>query len=247
MSEFPQLELRSPNVAVIWLGDSENRFRTDYLKRLNGLLDTILNDDKYGDCTMLVTSGKGRFYSNGIDLNWLGTQDSQGQKEFVALVQHSLARFLEFPLVTVAAVNGHAFAAGGMLALAHDGRVMSSKRGWLSMPEVFLQLPFRPGMLELLRCKVPLTAHRDFIVLGHRFTAERAKQAGLVDVVTSTSNCQELVQQGVEQGLQLQGGRDMMRDSLAMMKSDMYATASKALRNDDCLPDPRIAHLFAKL
>ena len=38
-----------------------------------------------------------------------------------------------------------------MLAMAHDCRVMQTKQGWLSLPEVFLGLPFRVGMTELLK------------------------------------------------------------------------------------------------
>lgn len=51
----------------------------------------------------------------------------------------------------VMVLAGHAFAGGALLALAHDARVMQTKRGWISLPEVFLQLPFRPGMLELIK------------------------------------------------------------------------------------------------
>ena len=39
---------------------------------------------------------------------------------------------------TIAAVNGHAFAAGFILALACDYRVMTSGRAWCSMNEVRL-------------------------------------------------------------------------------------------------------------
>ncbi len=43
---------------------------------------------------------------------------------------------MTFPLVTVAAVNGHAFAGGMLLALACDFRIMNSEKGMMSMNEV---------------------------------------------------------------------------------------------------------------
>jgi enoyl-CoA hydratase/carnithine racemase len=46
---------------------------------------------------------------------------------------------------TVAAVNGHAFAAGGMMMLAHDFRVMRSDRGYFCLNEVDLGLPLAPA------------------------------------------------------------------------------------------------------
>ena len=50
-------------------------------------------------------------------------------------VHRLFARVLAFPRITVAAINGHAFAGGGMLALAHDFRVMRSDRGYFCLPE----------------------------------------------------------------------------------------------------------------
>jgi hypothetical protein len=39
-------------------------------------------------------------------------------------VHDTFIRMLTFPMITVAALNGHVFAAGAMFALAHDYRVM---------------------------------------------------------------------------------------------------------------------------
>ena len=57
---------------------------------------------------------------------------------------------LIFPVPTIAALNGHAFAAGMMLALAHDYRVMRDDRGFLCLPEVDLHMPFAPGMNSII-------------------------------------------------------------------------------------------------
>jgi len=44
---------------------------------------------------------------------------------------------------------GHAFAAGALLSLAHDYRVMRTGRGWFCLPEIKLKMFFRGGTLEL--------------------------------------------------------------------------------------------------
>ncbi len=71
-----------------------------------------------------------------------GQKDRQ---EFISAVLKFLGRVMGFPVPTVAAVNGHAFAAGAMLALAHDFRVMRSDRGFFCLPEVDINIPPGPG------------------------------------------------------------------------------------------------------
>jgi enoyl-CoA hydratase/carnithine racemase len=98
-------------------------------------------------------------------------------------VHRLFARVLAFPRITVAAVNGHAFAGGFMLALAHDLRVMRADRGFLCLPEVDLRLPLQPGMTALIQAKLRRQAAHEAIVTGRRFGAADALARGLVDEV----------------------------------------------------------------
>ena len=47
--------------------------------------------------------------------------------------------------------TGHAFALGAILALAHDYRVMRTKRGWFCLPEVKYNMLFEKGHILLFR------------------------------------------------------------------------------------------------
>jgi hypothetical protein len=77
----------------------------------------------------VVTTGVGKFYSNGLDLDFMSANPAEAQANLAEV--HSLfARVLTFPAATVAAVQGHAFGAGAMLVLAHDLCVMRSDRGY---------------------------------------------------------------------------------------------------------------------
>ena len=58
---------------------------------------------------VLITTGDGKFYSNGIDLEWLtktaGT-NPESTESFVAEFRKLMQRILIFPAITVAALNG---------------------------------------------------------------------------------------------------------------------------------------------
>ena len=49
---------------------------------------------------------------------------------------------------------GHAFAGGAIRALAHDYRVMQTKRGWFCLNEVNLGLHFGEANILLLRYEI---------------------------------------------------------------------------------------------
>ncbi|ALR11831.1 enoyl-CoA hydratase [Mycobacteroides saopaulense] len=170
----PTLELQD-TIAVLNLGTDENRFSPEWLDTVDGLLDDVLTGAQ-----ALVTVGTGKFYSNGLDLDWLMSHGDRTDW-YVGRVQALFSRVLTLPLPTVAAVNGHAFGAGAMLAVAHDYRVMRSDRGYLCFPEVDINIPFTPGMASLIQAKVGPQTAVTAMTTGHRYGGDAAVAAGLAD------------------------------------------------------------------
>src|ERR1051325_8852588 len=69
---MPYLE-RDGDVFVLYLGnegqtDNENRFHPDWIDAVHGLLDEV--EASEGPAA-LVTVATGKFYSNGLDTDWL--------------------------------------------------------------------------------------------------------------------------------------------------------------------------------
>ncbi len=172
---------RDGNVWILRMRDGENRFNAGSVAAINEALDQAGSAD--GPCA-LVTTGEGKFYSNGLDLDWLAAagQDAAG---FVDDVHRLLGRVTGFPAVTVAAVNGHAFAAGAMLATAHDFVIMREDRGYWCLPEADLGLPLTPAMFAVVTAKLPRRTAHEAIITGRRYDARQAQAAGIVHWIAS--------------------------------------------------------------
>ena len=169
-------------IAILELGDDENRFSPGFLDDIHSHLDHIVASGAHG----LVTTAGGKFYSNGLDLDWLAAHGEQTQW-YVGRVQELLARMLTLPIPSAAAVVGHAFGAGAMLALAHDFRVMRADRGYFRFPEVDINIPFTPGMAALIQAKLAPQAAIASKTTGRRFGGGDAASIGIVDATAAES------------------------------------------------------------
>ncbi|WP_031468406.1 enoyl-CoA hydratase/isomerase family protein [Sciscionella sediminilitoris] len=214
---MPELR-KDDEVFVLDLGDTENRFSPDWLTAVGEQLDTAA-----ATAGALVTSGSGKFYTNGLDLEWLLANADQ-YADYVARVHELLARLLTFPVPTVAAINGHAFGAGAMFALANDYRVMRADRGYFCFPEADINIPFTPGMAALIQAKLTPAAAMAAMTTARRFGGPQARELGLVDEVAEQ---EQVLERAVELARPL-AGKD--RGTLGAIKSTMFATAASTLR-----------------
>jgi enoyl-CoA hydratase/carnithine racemase len=113
---MPTLD-RDDSVFVLDLGSDENRLHPDWVASVNAALDEV---EKAEGPRALVTTATGKFYSNGLDLEW-AAQHMDEFEPYIVSVQHLYARLLTLPMITVAAIQGHAFAAGAMLTARRYG------------------------------------------------------------------------------------------------------------------------------
>jgi enoyl-CoA hydratase/carnithine racemase len=211
---------RDGDVFVIHLGDGEQRFNPDWVGAVLTLLDEV---EAAPAPRALVTTATGKVWSNGLDLEWMGANVEQIQP-FMTTVHELFARFLGSKVPAVAALQGHTFAAGAMLALAHDQRVMRADRGFFCLPEVDIRIPFTQGMTELVMCRIPkLTAH-EAMTTGRRYGGADAAACGLVD---------EAVDEDRVLNAALERARPLTAKdpaTLGAIKAGMYASALTALR-----------------
>ncbi|MEV0945975.1 enoyl-CoA hydratase/isomerase family protein [Rhodococcus sp. NPDC049939] len=180
---MPYLD-REGDVFILYLGnegetDNENRFHPDWIDAANALLDEV--EASEGPAA-LVTTATGKFFTNGLDTNWIFSNVDK-LPGYLDRVMEVYSRLLTFPMATVAAVQGHSFGAGAILATAHDFRVMRADRGFYCLPEVTLNMPFPIGMSTLLNSRLPKQTALEAMTTGRRYSGSDALAAGIVDEI----------------------------------------------------------------
>jgi enoyl-CoA hydratase/carnithine racemase len=211
---------RDGDVHVLRFDNGENRFTPgllDEIEKALGELETATRP------VALVTAGTGKFYSNGLDLDWI-THNPEQWGPYLDRVHGLFARLLTLPMPTVAALNGHAFAAGAMLALSHDYRVMRADRGYFCLPEVDLGLSFTPGMSALIQARLPKTTAHEAMVTGRRYGGEDARAAGIVHRTAPEAG---VVSAAIDLAASLTGKDG---EAIAKIRTVMYGPVLEALR-----------------
>lgn len=217
---------RDNDVFILDLGeqgqvDTENRMTLAWFDEVSSYLDEV--EASTGPAA-LVTTGTGKFYSNGyVPEQLLRTPEDKRTHFLVA--QALFARLLSSELPTIAALNGHAFAAGALLAIAHDERVMRADRGFFCLPEIDLGIPIPPGMVAMLLAQLPARTAQEAMFVGKRYGAVDALAEG---IVSGTAPAEELLAFAVDRAAQRAGKRGQ---TLAAIKSTTYRQVLTALQS----------------
>lgn len=183
---------REGDVFVLTMDDGENRWNTSFTRAFAEALDEV--EASAGPAALVTRSSSTKFFSNGLDLDWLqaeGEHRGGDRKVFGAEFMALMGRLITLPLPSVAAINGHAFGAGFMCALCHDVRIMRSDRGFICANEVELGMQIPDAELALFRHKIPLNAFFETVQLARRWTGPDALGAGIVQGVADLDGLQD--------------------------------------------------------
>jgi Delta3-Delta2-enoyl-CoA isomerase len=208
------LELtREGDVFVMTMIADDNRFNNETVAEINAALDEV--EASTGPAA-LVTTGTGKFYSNGLDLDGLRALPDGGFGRFLAGFYKTIGRVLASGVPSVAAINGHCFAGGAFFALCHDYRIMREDRGYFCVPEIELGLPLWTEFMGVLRTKLSPVALRDLVLTGVRLGGPDALGYGAVDAVAPDDRVLEVA---VAKAASL---ASKPREIYAQLKSQMY-------------------------
>lgn len=233
-------------IYVLKMAAADNRFNPDFCSSLHAALDRTISDlagadGREGLKYALIVTGAGKFFSNGLDLKYLATQ-SDPNRFLVEHYEPLIHKFLTFPLPTVAAINGHAFAGGMCLALSLDYRLAvrsdhhQKPSPLLSMNELLIRASIPAGMLAVLRAKLPSPQILRECIYARRWTLQEAHQDGIVDQLLQADS--EILAFAKSKAIEAK-----FSPVLGSIKTETYREASKLLLdpNSDKLDPFRFA------
>lgn len=116
---------------------------------------------------------------------------------------------------TISLLNGHAFAAGCMLAMYHDYRIQNPSKGFLCINELEFGVPLQSPMMCIFREKLTPPAFRDLVLEAKRFTGAGSVNAGLVDALGGLDETLAFIR---ERGLQKKAATGIY----GTLKEEMY-------------------------
>jgi len=207
------------NIAVITMNRGENRFNIAFCNEMLAALDAIEKKEEVN--ALVVTASDAKIWSNGMDLDWLvpaiAKKDPDIEK-FFPLQDKLMKRMLFYPMITVAAISGHAFASGAIFSCCFDFRFMRSDRGFLCFPEIDLNIPFLPYMTALVKKILPIYLVEEGELTGKRFTAAELEKC---HAIRKACTMDELMKEATGFAKGLKKGRWIVNEMKQVLHKDI--------------------------
>jgi enoyl-CoA hydratase/carnithine racemase len=140
---------------------------------------------------VVLASDRPKFFSGGFDVSEVFRYDRDTMTQFFGRFIDLYECMLKVPKPVVAAVGGHAFAGGAVLALACDLRVMAEGNFGFALNEINIGLVLPPGMIRMAAGAVGVVKARELVLEGKTFTPSEALDAGLASELASPESVLE--------------------------------------------------------
>lgn len=170
------------NIQYIVMDNGENKQNPEFASEMLNLLNRIIENPDVQ--SVVLTSSDEKNWSQGIDLFWIKSAFEKKEfsiiKDFLYKMNDVFRMLLTYPIPVIAEITGHAFGNGALLACACDFRFMRGDRGFFCFPEVDVNIPFLPSMVEYAKKAVGIQAVEMMLLTGKRLTAKEAESYGIL-------------------------------------------------------------------
>lgn len=218
MSHVIQVAIEAPGIARIMLNRPERRNALS-VALLQQLCESVGNCCATPDCRVVVLGGNGPVFCAGLDLQ--EATDESMTEQSAMWIERALAVLRDDRIITIAAVQGGAYAGGAGLMSACDF-VIAADNARFGFPEARRGLV--PALiLHALRWKVREGDLRDLLLTGEPINAVRARDMGLVQRLTDHDS---VIAEAVRAARAvIAGGPETIRRTKQMLNSAFADTA----------------------
>jgi enoyl-CoA hydratase len=148
-------------------------------------LDQLANN---GAPAVVLSSSHPTLFCPGWDLKLLADADREAVGSFLQDFSSLILELFSYPGPTAAAIGGHSVAAGCLLSLSCDLRVMATGQARQGLSELNLGVPVPASSLRMLRARLSSPALDDLVFRGEGCTATRAQELGIVHRTAATAD-----------------------------------------------------------
>jgi enoyl-CoA hydratase/carnithine racemase len=166
-----------------------------------------------------------------VDLGWFlksqAAKDFDGMSKWLHRNGEVFRTYLMSSVPTIAAITGHAFGNGAMLAGACDFRFMRADRGFFCLPEIDLGIQFAPSMIEWMKKAMPY-----HLFIRMKWSGEKVGAAELEKynvIIKACANAEETMKEAVAFARTF----NKSRTTLAEMKRRTYKHIVDVMEKED--------------
>jgi enoyl-CoA hydratase len=216
------------DIAIVTMNSNKvNKQNPDFFKDIHECFDTL---DKEFPRIPVILTGEGNTFSAGLDFEYnfsLFARQDQGEiADWFRDFRKSFLRIFQSPRLTLAAVNGHAFAGGFILALLCDFRIGAKGNARYSINEVPIGVPMPSIYTEIIRYRLGSPAATEAILSGDVYDEEAAIKLGFLQ---QTTDKDELITAAVTRA------QTLPKDCLlayAQSKKNLQGPVMQTINND---------------
>lgn len=218
-------------VAILIMNNGENLHNPTWSEAMIETYKEIEADQEIK--ALVLTSSDPKNFCLGVDLRWvvehIQNKDYQAISDWLYLNNEVFKAMLMAPFPTIAAINGHAFGNGAMLAGACDFRFMRADRGYFCLPEIDLGVLMAPSMIEWMKRIMPYHLFTRMLLTGDKLTATELEKHGVI--VKACENAEKTL----EEAIAFARTFNKSRATLQELKNRVYKHILDKMANEDHL------------
>jgi methylglutaconyl-CoA hydratase len=229
MTDLPHLQIQRRGAVdhvVLNRPKVRNAFNEDLIADMAAWAASAAQDN---ELRAAVISGAGSSFCAGADLQWMSKMAAYSQEDNIrdaTAAARMFASWDSLPFPVIARVHGAAIGGGAGLAAVAD-IVIASTDATFGFTEVKIGL--LPAIIApFALAKIGRSAARELFLTGRRFTADEAKQIGLVHAVVPEEQLDATVAKYLDEILG--AGREAIAAAKALIRQICNSSSEEAMR-----------------